>query len=109
MRAYWFGMETNFGDMLTPYIIRRMFGVELVPCRPDEAELFGVGSIASAIPEMFDGHILGTGIMGGGERYDWTAFISLFDELNSEILPVEYFELGLSDSPSKFEYYRSLE
>lgn len=73
MRAYWFGMEPNFGDMLTPYIIRRMFGVQLEPCRPDEAELFSIGSVASAIPEGFTGHILGTGIMSEGERYDWTA------------------------------------
>ena len=73
MRAYWFGMERNFGDMLTPYIIRRMFGVQLEPCPPDEAELFGIGSVASAIPEGFSGHILGTGIMSEDERHDWTA------------------------------------
>ena len=42
-------------------------------------------------------------------RGSHTAFISLFDELNSEILPARYFELGLSDSPSKLKYFRESE
>ena len=43
------------------------------------------------------------------ERGSHTAFIGLFDGLKSEILPAGYFELGLSDSPSKLKYFRESE
>lgn len=42
-------------------------------------------------------------------RGSHTAFISIFKNLKSEIMPVGYFELGLSDSPSKMKYFRESE
>lgn len=42
-------------------------------------------------------------------RGSHTAFISIFKNLKSEIMPAGYFEIGLSDSPSKMKYFRESE
>ena len=39
------------------------------------------------------------------QRGSHTAFISIFDQLKSEVLPAGYFELGLAETDSKQEYF----
>lgn len=65
MRAYWaVGSGCgNFGDILTPLILRRVAGIELVWSEREDAELFGIGSIAELIPQDFTGVVIGTGCM----------------------------------------------
>jgi len=73
MRCYFYNPDQNFGDLLTHYLMRRMFGVDLKVSEPGEAELFGIGSLAASVPDGFSGYILGTGIMHEAERHDWTS------------------------------------
>ena len=40
------------------------------------------------------------------KRGSHTAFISIFNELKSEILPDGYFEIGLAETDSKNQYFR---
>lgn len=73
MRCYFDNPDQNFGDLLTAYFMRRLFGVELKISKPRRAELFGVGSLAAAVPGGFTGYILGSGIMHESERHDWAS------------------------------------
>jgi hypothetical protein len=41
------------------------------------------------------------------QRGSHTAFISIFDQLNSEVLPQGYFELGLAETQSKQDYFEA--
>lgn len=69
MKLYWFrgdewtGSLGNFGDWLTPYFLAKLtsHSIEWVP--PDEADLFGCGSILENIPCDFTGTIFTTGAM----------------------------------------------
>lgn len=73
MRCYFDNSDQNFGDLLTHYFIRRLFGVNLEISSPARARLFGVGSLSAAVPNGFTGYILGTGVMHEAERHDWTS------------------------------------
>lgn len=57
----------NFGDQLTPALLEAV-GIEVEWARPAEAQLFGVGSIASKIPDGFTGWVFGTGLIREGVR-----------------------------------------
>lgn len=63
MRLFWDRSESNFGDMLGPYIIERLTGQAVEWAPPEGAEAFAIGSIAEAIPPGFTGIVLGTGKM----------------------------------------------
>lgn len=66
MKAYWAIDEEgrgNFGDVLTPLIYKQVTGHALTLSTPEEAELFGIGSIAESIPRTFAGYVIGTGAM----------------------------------------------
>lgn len=65
MKAYWAlgGPLGNFGDLLTPLIFQRVAGVELEWVEREDAEVFGVGSIAELIPPGFTGFVIGSGCM----------------------------------------------
>lgn len=41
------------------------------------------------------------------QRGSHTAFISIFDSIDSEVLPGGYFEIGLADTESKSQYFKN--
>lgn len=47
IRAWWYNVDTNFGDMVTPYLLSRLTGREVVfePKESDNTTLIAVGSI----------------------------------------------------------------
>jgi len=61
-RAFWYDGIANFGDALTPWLLRRA-GVVPIHARPSSAELVGVGSILEMLPGDFDGAIWGSGLL----------------------------------------------
>ncbi len=63
-RAFWFDQFANFGDGLTPWLLRRA-GVIPILAPPETARLVGVGSILELMPEDFDGYIWGSGSLRG--------------------------------------------
>jgi hypothetical protein len=60
VRAYWWEAKKNFGDLLTPVILRRL-GVLAVRAEIDSAQVVGVGSLLQQLPQEFSGVLWGTG------------------------------------------------
>jgi hypothetical protein len=61
MKAHWYRRVVNFGDQLTPWLIRRLLRVPVTWAPPRSARIFGVGSIAQLIPPGYRGVVWGTG------------------------------------------------
>lgn len=61
-RAYWYRETVNFGDLLTPIILRH-HGFTPVHAYPRHAQLVATGSILEHLPEDFHGVILGSGFI----------------------------------------------
>ncbi len=57
---YWRG-RPNFGDLLTPLLLKHFCSIEAVWVPVEEASLVGVGSIIEHIPNGWDGKIVGAG------------------------------------------------
>lgn len=62
VRAHYFDSEPNFGDELTDVILSR-HGIAPVLTEPQDADLFGVGSIIDVIPAGFGGTVWGSGLI----------------------------------------------
>ena len=65
--AYWYRETVNFGDLLTPIVLRHC-GFTPVHAYPMQARLVSTGSIIEHLPETFDGFILGSGFMDARSR-----------------------------------------
>jgi len=69
MKIHWFrgtewaGSTGNFGDWLTPYFLHKLTDVFIEWVRPQDAEMFGCGSIIEQVPKDFKGILFTTGIM----------------------------------------------
>ena len=62
VEAYWYIKEKNFGDLVTPMLLKR-YGFTPVHSYPNEAKVFSCGSLLEKVPADFTGIILGTGFM----------------------------------------------
>ncbi len=62
--AYWWAGKRNFGDLLTPAILRQC-GLTPVLASPQTANLASTGSILDILPGNFSGTILGSGLISG--------------------------------------------
>lgn len=65
--AYWYRETVNFGDLLTPVVLRH-HGLTPVHAYPPRARLAATGSILEHLPEDFDGVILGSGFIDASSR-----------------------------------------
>ena len=63
-RAFWFDGIANFGDGLTPWLLRRA-GVIPIYSTAEASNLVGVGSILEMLPECYGGAVWGTGSLQG--------------------------------------------
>jgi hypothetical protein len=73
MKTFYLTEGGNWGDCFTPFLFREHYGVEIEQCGPEQAALFSTGSILSAAPDGFAGHVLGSGLMdfGHGNNRDF--------------------------------------
>lgn len=60
--AYWWDGHPNFGDALTPWLLRAQ-GVVPILVPPARAQMVGVGSILEHLPPEFSGVVWGTGLI----------------------------------------------
>lgn len=60
VRAYWWEETKNFGDLLTPLVLRRL-GVLAVRSSLRSATAVGIGSLLQQLPATFAGALWGTG------------------------------------------------
>ncbi len=60
--TFWFDKVVNFGDLLTPALLRNY---RLLPLHSDQnnADIVSIGSLLEIIPEDFPGFIVGTGLI----------------------------------------------
>lgn len=66
--TYWFDRVTNFGDLLSPLLLKK-YG--LVPFRvhyKGQAQLICVGSVLDDLPQDYNGFILGSGLINDTAR-----------------------------------------
>ena len=63
--AYWYP-ENNFGDQLTPYLLRYCGLKPLFMPQPVYSDVICVGSILEHVPESYNGIILGSGFLFPG-------------------------------------------
>lgn len=62
--AYWYRIELNFGDLITPLLLRH-YGHTPVYERPVRTQLAATGSILEHLPNDYAGLILGSGFIDG--------------------------------------------
>jgi pyruvyltransferase len=62
LRTFWCIDRVNFGDLLTPALLRH-YGFNPVWATAHRAKVIAVGSLLQAVPETYDGYILGTGLI----------------------------------------------
>ncbi len=72
LKVYYF-KDCNFGDILTPYILKQLFGVQAIYARPRYCQLMGIGSILNdlrvAPPNVT---VWGSGFIKSGPRLKLT-------------------------------------
>lgn len=59
--AYWWRGVPNFGDLLTPLLLRHFADIDVAWAPADKADLIGVGSILEHVPADWAGKIVGSG------------------------------------------------
>jgi hypothetical protein len=62
-RVYWWNGQNNYGDALTPVLLKHFAGIEAKHVAPHEAELIVTGSIIGDMPLDWKGIVLGAGKM----------------------------------------------
>lgn len=62
VRAYWWKDTTNFGDLLTPLLLKT-YGLTPVHSTPGRSNVVAAGSILEVVPEDYSGCIVGSGLM----------------------------------------------
>jgi pyruvyltransferase len=67
MKAYWYRETVNFGDLLTPVVLRH-HGFSPIHAYPKYAQLASTGSILEHLPDEFGGFILGSGFIDSDSR-----------------------------------------
>ncbi len=67
VHAYWWSYRANFGDLLTPSLLRR-YGFTPILTQPGRAQVVVAGSVLEHLPETYAGIILGAGFIDGSSR-----------------------------------------
>jgi len=98
IRAYWWTGERNFGDLITPALLRS-YGLTPVCCRdPAAASLAATGSIIGMLPRDFEGIVLGSGLLSDNPnlRLPNARILALRGEMTKDRLEVRD-EIALGD------------
>src|SRR5258708_4892822 len=59
--SYYWPDIPNFGDRLSPFLLKHFSNIDPVWSPPGKAEVISIGSLLEHIPPYYDGYILGTG------------------------------------------------
>lgn len=63
MKLYWWAERPNFGDALSPHLLRRFAGVDATWAAPRDAGVIGIGSILDHVAWNWRGHVIGSGCL----------------------------------------------
>lgn len=67
-KAYWWSGRPNFGDLLTPMLLRRFSKLEVHWTEPNSAEIVVAGSVLEHLPDGWRGIVAGAGKLHDVER-----------------------------------------
>lgn len=59
----WWKEHNNFGDCLTPVLLKRLFSIDSQWSEPENADLIGIGSYLDNLTPTYKGIIWGSGLM----------------------------------------------
>ena len=98
VKAYWWREVPNFGDALAPYLLEHFAGVQPEWSPVSHAQVASIGSILEHIPPLWDGYILGSGMLHEDSRlqiHQMTSGISskilaLRGPLTARVIPGSY-------------------
>jgi pyruvyltransferase len=68
VKAYWWKEVPNFGDALAPLLLERFADIKVAWDTISHAQVASIGSILEHIPPMWDGYILGSGMLHENSR-----------------------------------------
>jgi len=66
IEAFWFNKTKNAGDLVTPFLLSQ-YGFTPVHAWPQQAQVFGCGSILKHLTEDYQGFIIGSGYFWKGD------------------------------------------
>jgi pyruvyltransferase len=67
-KAYWWAETPNFGDALAPLLLQRFADLKVEWGTVSHSKIASVGSILEHIPPLWDGYILGSGMLRGNSQ-----------------------------------------
>ena len=67
VRAYWFTAVVNFGDLITPLLLRH-YGFTPILARVQDAEVVAAGSVLETMSQGYSGYIAGAGLVSDCRR-----------------------------------------
>lgn len=68
IRVYWWNRGVNFGDLITPYLLRQ-YGYTPLWSKPKTAQLVSTGSILQHMPKSYKGLVIGSGYINDDDFY----------------------------------------
>ena len=85
--GFWWSDILNFGDLFTPDIIKA-FGYEPIKTTAQQSKIVGVGSIIGAVPDSYNGVILGSGIISpkSEKKLPDATFAAIRGELTKKVM-----------------------
>ena len=68
VKAYWWREVPNFGDAIAPFLLEHFAGIKVEWDTVSHAQVASIGSILEHIPPLWDGYILGSGMLHEDSR-----------------------------------------
>lgn len=68
VKAYWWRGVQNFGDAIAPFLLEQFADIQVEWGSISHAKIASVGSVLEHIPPMWDGYILGSGMLHEDSR-----------------------------------------
>ena len=98
VKAYWWREVPNFGDALAPFLLEHFSGVRVEWETVSRSRVASVGSILEHIPPLWDGYILGSGMLHEDSRLQvhqmrsgiTARILALRGPLTARVIPGEY-------------------
>ena len=68
VKAYWWKEVANFGDGLAPFLLEHFSGIKVEWDTVSRSQVASIGSILEHIPPLWEGYILGSGMLHENSR-----------------------------------------
>lgn len=86
MNVYFWRGKKNFGDLLTPLLLKKFTRLESTWSEPSQADLVGTGSVLEHLPQDFKGVIAGAGKLHEKTKvkFSWARILALRGPLTAK-------------------------